>query len=186
MTRLSDSQREAFTALRVCINESQRMTLEFLLGLLARAIGSRSRNDLLACIGGCLHLDSQTASETAIVAAYITVVRDLASPAAIGEMQVLVRVATESSSDDSSSPTVDPPETPEDSSSFNSGRTDDSSGSTKSPAESPDHSSIFSIDTESQEEMMRMANGDDSSKWTISECDTLTGEQTETFDDSSS
>lgn len=40
------------------------------------------------------------------------------------------------------------------------------------------------IDTESQEEMMRMAKGDDSSKLTISDCDTLTGEQIETFDDS--
>lgn len=138
---ISDSQRESFTALRGCINESQRMTLEFHLGLLTNAIGSRSRNDVLACIGGCLHMDSHTASETAIVAASINVIRDLAYPAAIREMQVLVRVATGSSSDDSSSPTVHPPETPRDSSSFDSGSADDSSSTTVHPPETPHDSS---------------------------------------------
>ena len=151
------------------------MTLEFQLGLLAMAYDRRSKNNVLACIDHALRLHNQTGSNAAIVAVFINLLCELASPAAIREMQRLAGAAAGSSSGESSCTTKDPAETSHGSSVFSTdsgssletqvqaGRSaagsnsGDKSSDTLDPEETSDGSSIFSIETDVEGEVQVLA-----------------------------
>jgi hypothetical protein len=142
------------------------MTLESQLGLLSMACAHRSKNRVFACIDHTLCVHYQAGSKAAIVACFINVLRELASPAVIREMQRLAGVAAGSSSGESSCTTKDPAETSNNSSVFSTdsvssletqvmvGRSAagfnsaDKPSDTFNPEEASDGSSIFSIETD--------------------------------------
>jgi hypothetical protein len=151
------------------------MTLEFQLGLLAVAYNRRLKNNVFACIDDTLRVHNQTGSNAALVAVFINVIRELASPAAIREMQRLAGAAAGSSSGGSSCTTKDPAETSHGSSVFSTdsvssletqvqaGRcaagsnSGDKSSDTLEPEETSDGSSIFSIETDVEGEVQVLA-----------------------------
>ncbi len=148
------------------------MTLEFQLGLLAMAYDRCSKKNVFTCIDDTLRVHYQTGSNAALVAVFINVIREPASPAAIREMQRLAGAAAGSSSGESSCTAKDPAETSHGSSVFSTdsissletqvlaGRSaagsnsGDKSSDTLDPEETSDGSSIFSIETDVEGEVI--------------------------------
>jgi hypothetical protein len=83
----SESQEITFQAAWAQLNKAQRTTLAVHLGYLARIGGdAQERNDLLNIIQGCLFMFNTTAERFAKVAAYMSMLWQLSSPA-IREIQ---------------------------------------------------------------------------------------------------